>query len=74
MTLCDYVFVSGNKKGTTCGTFIRKQNDQGKCARHHKCPLNKNKHACVDCKGSQICQHNRPKYQCSECCPMFVKK
>ena len=32
-----------------------------------KCPHNRRKSICKECKGSSICEHNRIKYMCKEC-------
>ena len=32
-----------------------------------KCPHNKEKYRCRECKGGAFCEHNKEKYQCREC-------
>jgi hypothetical protein len=38
-----------------------------KTKKRKKCPHNRERYRCKDCKGSSICPHNRVKSQCKDC-------
>lgn len=56
---------SGGVGGGEAGGFS--PNKAKKVKKRKKCPHNREKYRCKDCKGSSICPHNRVKSQCKDC-------
>jgi hypothetical protein len=54
---------SSNADATTADGQPRRK----KTKKRKKCPHNRERYRCKDCKGSSICPHNRVKSQCKDC-------